>query len=107
MPYTKNVPSPGADSIKAAITWVGAVDDVQAEVHRYHRLSLEAQPETGGKNYIERLNTNTLKAVTVNVEPWLGHANKEDKFQFERYCYFVADRMNNKVGWPMFSLAVD
>ena len=42
--------TPGADSVKvkAAITWVGVADGVQAEVRLYDRLFTDAQPDAGG-----------------------------------------------------------
>lgn len=107
VPDTKSG-TPGADSVKvkAAITWVGVADGVQAEVRMYDRLFLEAQPDAGGKDFIEGLNPNSLKVVTAIVEPSLGHAHKDDKFQFERHGYFVADRVDHEPGKPVFNLAV-
>ena len=107
VPDTKSG-TPGADSVKvkAAITWVGVADGVQAEVRMYDRLFLDAQPDAGGKDFIESLNPNSLKVVTAIVEPSLANAKPDDKFQFERHGYFVADRMDHKAGKPVFNLAV-
>ena len=46
---------PGADSVKvkAAITWVGVADGVNAEVRMYDRLFSDAHPDAGGKNFGE------------------------------------------------------
>ena len=60
----------------------------------------------GGKNFIEGLNPNSLKEVTAFVEPSLASAKADDKFQFERYGYFVADRVDHAEGKPVFNLAV-
>lgn len=63
-------PSPG----------LGVADSVNAEVRMYDRLFLEAQPDAGGKDFIEGLIPNSLKTVPAIVEPSLGHAHKDDKF---------------------------
>ena len=100
--------TPGADSVKvkAAITWVGVADGVNAEVRMYDRLFLDAHPDAGGKDFIESLNPNSLKVVTAIVEPSLANAKPDDKFQFERHGYFVADRVDHRAEKPMFNLAV-
>ncbi len=108
IPGTKSG-TPGADSVKAkaAITWVGVADGVQAEVRMYDRLFLDAQPDAGGKDFIESLNPDSLKVVTAIVEPSLAQAKPDDKFQFERHGYFVADRGDHVQGTkPVFNLAV-
>jgi glutaminyl-tRNA synthetase len=107
VPDTKSG-TPGADTVKvkAAITWVGVADGVHAEVRLYDRLFLDAQPDAGGKDFIESLNPNSLKVAAAIVEPSLAAAKAEDKFQFERHGYFVADRVDHAVGKPVFNLAV-
>ena len=91
--------TPGADSVKAkaAITWVGAADGVSAEVRLYDRLFTDPQPDAGGKNFLDALNPNSLKVVTAYVEPSLAVAQPDQKFQFERHGYFVADRTDHGV----------
>ena len=107
VPDTKSG-TPGADSVKvkAAITWVGVADGVSAEVRMYDRLFLDAHPDAGGKNFLDSLNPNSLKVVTAIVEPSLANAQPDDKFQFERHGYFVADRVDHTVEKPVFNLAV-
>jgi glutaminyl-tRNA synthetase len=108
VPDTKSG-TPGSDSVKvkAAITWVGVADGVSAEVRMYDRLFLDAQPDAGGKDFIESLNPNSLKVVTAIVEPSLANALPDQKFQFERHGYFVADRVDHVQGsQPVFNLAV-
>ncbi len=92
--------TPGADSVKAkaAITWVGAADGVSAEVRLYDRLFTDPQPDAGGKNFLDALNPDSLKVVTAYVEPSLAAAKPDQKFQFERHGYFVADRTDHGVG---------
>jgi len=106
VPDTKSG-TPGADSVKvkAAITWVGVADGVQAEVRLYDRLFTDPQPDAGGKDFLTLLNPDSLKVVTAYVEPSLANAQPDDKFQFERFGYFVADRKDHAPGKPVFNRA--
>ncbi len=108
VPDTKSG-TPGSDlvKVKAAITWVGVANGVNAEVRMYDRLFLDAQPDAGGKDFIESLNPNSLKVVTAIVEPSLANAVAGQQFQFERHGYFVADLLDHVQGEkPVFNLAV-
>ncbi len=100
--------TPGADSVKAkaAITWVGVADGVQAEVRLYDRLFLEAHPDAGGKDFLQALNPDSLRVIRAYVEPSLALAQADQKFQFERHGYFVADRLDHTAGQPVFNRAV-
>ncbi len=92
--------TPGADSVKAkaAITWVSVASGVSAEVRLYDRLFSDPHPDAGGKNFLDALNPDSLKVVTAYVEPSLAQAQADQKFQFERHGYFVADRADHGVG---------
>ncbi len=104
VPDTKSG-TPGADSVKvkAAITWVGVADGVAAEIRLYDRLFSDANPDAGGKDFLACLNPNSLHVVTGYVEPSLAKAQPDDKFQFERHGYFVADRADHTAGRPVFN----
>jgi glutaminyl-tRNA synthetase len=105
IPGTKSG-TPGADSVKAkaAITWVAVADGVQAEVRLYDRLFADAHPDAGGKDFLQSLNPDSLKVVKAYVEPSLAGAQPDQKFQFERFGYFVADRMDHLSGIkPVFN----
>ena len=107
IPDTKSG-TPGSSSVKVkgVITWVSAHDGLRAEVRMYDRLFLDPQPDAGGKDYLESLNPDSLKTVTAIVEPSLAHAQPDEKFQFERHGYFVADRVDHAAGKPVFNFAV-
>ncbi|CAN5900475.1 glutamine--tRNA ligase/YqeY domain fusion protein [soil metagenome] len=104
VPDTKSG-TPGADAVKVkgVITWVSASLGVPAEVRLYDRLFTEAQPEAGGRDFISVLNPNSVKVVTGFVEPGLAAAAPDDKFQFERHGYFVADRHDHGGGKLVFN----
>ena len=69
----------------------------------YDRLFTDAQPDAGGKDYLALLNPDSLKVVTAYVEPSLKAAQPDDKFQFERFGYFVADRKDHRTDHPVFN----
>ena len=104
VPDTKSG-TPGADSVKVkgVITWVSVHDGVPAEVRLYDRLFTEAQPDAGGKDFLTSLNPDSKKVVTAFVEPSLAAAVADQKFQFERHGYFVADRKDHAAGKPVFN----
>ena len=78
-------------------------DGLQAEVRLYDRLFTDAQPDAGGKDFLALLNPDSLKVVTAYVEPSLKSAQPDDKFQFERFGYFVADRKDHSAEKPVFN----
>jgi glutaminyl-tRNA synthetase len=97
--------TPGSDAVKVkgVITWVGAQDAVTAEIRLYDRLFNTEHPDAGGKDFLEALNSNSLQTITAYVEPALASAKPDDKFQFERHGYFVADRVDHKAGKTVFN----
>jgi glutaminyl-tRNA synthetase len=104
VPDTKSG-TPGADAVKVkgTITWVGAQDAVPATVNLYDRLFTEAQPDAGGRDFHEVLNPASKRVVQAWLEPGLAAAQREDRFQFERHGYFVADRVQHAPGAPVFN----
>ena len=105
IPDTKSG-TPGSSSVKVkgVITWVGASDGVSAEVRMYDRLFIDEQPDANGKDFLQSLNPDSLKVITAYVEPSLAQAHPDQKFQFERFGYFVADRLDHVAGAkPVFN----
>ena len=92
--------TPGADSVKVkgVITWVGVADGLPATVNLYDRLFTEEQPDAGSRDFLTVINPNSLQTVQAIVEPSLASAQPEDRFQFERHGFFVADRREHQVG---------
>ncbi|MDE2276243.1 MAG: glutamine--tRNA ligase, partial [Burkholderiales bacterium] len=97
--------TPGADAakVKGTITWVGVHDAVAATVNLYDRLFTAAQPEAGGRDWRTVLNPDSLRVATAWVEPALAGAEREQRFQFERHGYFVADREAHAPERPVFN----
>ncbi|MES2010478.1 glutamine--tRNA ligase/YqeY domain fusion protein [Cupriavidus basilensis] len=100
--------TPGADSVKVKgnIHWVSVAHAYEAEVRLYDRLFNDPNPDAGGKNFLDALNPDSKKIVTAYLEPGLAQAAPEDRFQFERQGYFVADRVDSKPGKPVFNRIV-
>jgi glutaminyl-tRNA synthetase len=96
-------PTSGNFKAKGVITWVAVADAVPAEVRIYDRLFTDPQPDAGGKDFLKALNPDSLKVVSAFVEPSLASAQPDDKFQFERHGYFVADRVDHSVGKLVFN----
>jgi glutaminyl-tRNA synthetase len=81
--------TPGADryKVKGNLHWVSAKHSHAAEVRLYDRLFKAPHPEDVGD-----LNPESVKRVIAYLEPSLKNARAEERFQFERHGYFVADR---------------
>jgi len=98
----------GADKrkIKGNIHWLSARHAQQAEVRLYDRLFTHAHPDAGGQDYKSFLNPHSKRATIAYVEPSLMQVEPEDRFQFERTGYFIADRVDTKPEKPVFNRAV-
>ena len=96
--------TPGADAIKVKgnITWISVAAAQPAEMRLYDRLFVEAQPDAGGRDFLEALNPESMRIVDGYVEPGV-EAIAEAAFQFERHGYFVADRNDSTAERPVFN----
>jgi len=80
--------TPGANKfkVKGNIHWVSAAHAHAAEVRLYDRLFKVPDPDG-----VEHLNPASVRVVAAQLEPSLAGAEAEQRFQFERHGYFVAD----------------
>jgi glutaminyl-tRNA synthetase len=92
--------------VKGNITWVSAAAALSAEVRLYDRLFTDAMPDSGGKDFKQFLNPHSKEVITAYLEPGLKDAQPEQRFQFERHGYFVADRVDSQPGKPVFNRIV-
>ena len=92
--------------MKGAIHWLPVHAAQPAEVRLYDRLFTDPQPDAGGKDFLTLLNPGSKRVLSAYVEASLANAQPDDKFQFERNGYFVADRKNHTSEKPVFNLAV-
>src|SRR5450830_1047292 len=107
LPDTKSGTA-GSDSIKVKgnIHWVSVAHAYAAEVRLYDRLFKEAHPGAGDRDYLNDINPNSVQVISAQLESSLKDANPEDRFQFERHGYFVADRKDSVAGKPVFNRTV-
>jgi glutaminyl-tRNA synthetase len=89
-PETKSGSPQSARKVKGTIHWVSAAHAADAEARVYDRLFSVEDP--GGENWKSQLNPASLQLVQgCKVEPSLGQAKPQDRFQFERLGYFCVD----------------
>ena len=100
--------TPGSANYKTrgVITWVAVTDAFAAEVRLYDRLFTAPHPDAGGRDLKASLNPASKRVVMAYLEPSLASAVPDQKFQFERHGYFVADRVDHTSGRPVFNRAV-
>ena len=115
LPETKSG-TPGADSVKVKgnLHWVSVAHAYPAEVRLYDRLFKVPAPGARRegdapdleRNFLDDLNPEASRSITAQLEPSLKEAKAEERFQFERHGYFVADRIDSKPGAPVFNRTV-
>jgi len=97
--------APDGRKIKGTIHWVSAEHAVDAEVRLYDRLF--STPNPGGKNepdFRSSLNPKSIETLTgCKLEPSLGAAAGESRYQFERLGYFCLDSKDERPGAPVFN----
>jgi glutaminyl-tRNA synthetase len=122
--------SSGADArkVKGNIHWLSTAHAVPAEVRLYDRLSPAPCPgahdgdaneaagaatqaigddDTGDeRDFLDDLNPDSKRTISAFVEPALALAPPEERFQFERHGYFVADLADHASGRPVFNRTV-
>jgi glutaminyl-tRNA synthetase len=90
--------------VKGTIHWVSARHALRAPVRLYDRLFSKPFP---GDDLARELNPESLKIVeAAALEPALAQAQPDQRFQFERVGYFVADAVLSKPGAPVFNRTV-
>ncbi|MDP2793421.1 MAG: glutamine--tRNA ligase/YqeY domain fusion protein [Sulfurisoma sp.] len=100
--------TPGADNykVKGNIHWVSAKHAHAAEVRLYDRLFAVPAPGAGERDFLADINPRSMTVITAQIEPALKEAKAEDRFQFERHGYFVADRVDSRPDAPVFNRTV-
>jgi glutaminyl-tRNA synthetase len=100
--------TPGADTykVKGNIHWVSAAHAHAAQVRIYDRLFVEPQPDAGGRDFIAALNPQAKRVVDAYLEAGAKDIVADQRVQFERHGYFVADRLDSQPGKPVFNRIV-
>ena len=101
---------PGADrKVKGTIHWVSAKHAVATEVRLYDRQFSVPSPEDNeaeGKTWLDDINPDAKRVVQAWLEPAAAAVEPEQRFQFERLGYFVADRVDHRADAPVFNRTV-
>jgi glutaminyl-tRNA synthetase len=106
-PETRGGDAPDGRKVKATIHWVSARHAITAEVRLYDRLFTEPEPGSGGGDYKDYLNPNSLVVLRdCKLEPGLANAEPGVNYQFERLGYFTPDYIDSKKGSPVFNRTV-
>ena len=95
------------DGVKAkgVIHWVDATTGISAEIRSYDRLFTVEDPSKAD-NMDHVINRTSLVVGQAIVEASLASADPEDRFQFEREGYFVADRFDHTSDKPVFNRVI-
>jgi glutaminyl-tRNA synthetase len=101
-----NVPFPGAKNpwgVRADV----AAPEVPAPAHHVAIAGDDDDAvEVAERDYRDDLNPDSKRVITAFVEPALAAAAPEERVQFERHGYFVADMADHAPGKPVFNRAV-
>jgi len=100
------VPFPGARNPWGNRAGEAAADDPAPT----HHIAVAGDEDDGAdeveRNYLDDLNPDSKRVLTAFVEPAAAVAAREERFQFERHGYFVADLADHAPGRPVFNRAV-
>jgi glutaminyl-tRNA synthetase len=99
---------PDGRKVKSTIHWVSAAHAIDAEVRIYENLFTKEDPNQTeeGQDFTANLNPNSLEVLSnCKLEPSLGDAAIESRYQFERLGYFCVDP-ESKTGKLVFNRTV-
>ena len=112
MPDSKSG-TPGADAYKVRgnLHWVSVAHACPAEIRLYDRLFAYPHPgarregdaEDLERDFLDDINPDSIRRIQAQLEPALRHVQPEERFQFERHGYFIADRYDSQPGEPVFN----
>lgn len=91
-PETKSGTGFTGRKVKGTLHWVEATSAKEAEFRLYEPLILdEAGDEGEDKNFLDKVNPQSLEILQGFVEPNMATSKANDKFQFFRHGYFNVD----------------
>ena len=91
-PETRGGDATDGRKVKATLHWVSAAHALPAEVRLYDHLFAHETPGSGGRDFLDDLNPNSLEVLTgALLEPSLKGWPLGKTLQFERMGYFAAD----------------
>ncbi|MCK5734938.1 MAG: glutamine--tRNA ligase, partial [Spirochaetaceae bacterium] len=109
-PETRGGDSPDGRKVKGTLHWLSRHNALDAEVRLYdHLITLEdVNKVEEGKDFLDYVNPESeIISYGVKVEPFLAAAESEERFQFMRSGYYVADSVDHIPGKkPVFNRIV-
>ncbi len=103
-PQTRGGVTADGRKVSGTIQWVSAAHALDVEVRLYDRLFVTERPGEE-RDFKEEMNPESLVVARMKVEPSLKNATANDRFQFERVGFFIADA-DSKPGAPVFNRTV-
>jgi len=107
-PRSRGGRSPDNRKVKGALHWISCGEAVEAEIRLYdHLITLQDVSKVEeGREFMDYVNPNSETIVQkARVEPSLANAAPEERFQFLRTGYFVADSVDHGTK-PVFNRIV-
>jgi glutaminyl-tRNA synthetase len=97
-----HVPFPGAREGRAG------GGDAAGTALPAHAIGVAGDDDDAGdeRDFLDDLNPDSKRIIAAYVEPMLAGAAAEERFQFERHGYFVADLADHAPGRPVFNRTV-
>ena len=105
-PETKSGSGFDGRKVKGTIHWVCAATAKRATVRLYENIVDEEKGVYNEEDGSLNLNPNSLTVCEAFVEPALMEAQPEDRFQFVRNGFYVADLKDSRPGAPVFNRIV-
>ncbi|MBU5315045.1 glutamine--tRNA ligase/YqeY domain fusion protein [Clostridium bornimense] len=106
-PETKSGSGFTGRKVKGTIHWVSAKHCAKAEFRLYEPLILDSEDEEEeNKNFLEKINPNSLVTKEGLIEDSLLTAEKGEAFQFFRHGYFNVDSKLSTNEKPVFNRIV-
>lgn len=97
---------PEGRKVKGVIHWVSAAHSASAEVRLYNPLFTTTNP-AAAESIAGVINPDSLEVLSgCRVEASLAECEPEQRFQFERVGYFVADKSDHNQATPVFNRTV-
>ena len=99
-----SVPQPGRLAAGAETPASGAHGENRGD----HLALADDAPfdEPTERNYLDDLNRDSKQLISAYVEPALTQASPEERYQFERHGYFIADATDHAAAHPVFTRTV-
>ncbi|QOY37308.1 glutamine--tRNA ligase/YqeY domain fusion protein [Anaerobacillus isosaccharinicus] len=106
-PETKSGSGFTGRKVKGTLHWVEATNAIESEFRLYEPLILDDAGDEGeDKNFLEKVNPNSMEILKGFVEPNMAESKGHDKFQFFRHGYFNVDPKYTTEGKLVFNRIV-